>query len=65
MKSPKELFVRPESESGEPEEFDLVILDGGTRSSIAAGTFARNKKRAAITDEANSRGPGSQRALRR
>src|SRR3981189_2398208 len=34
----------------EPEEFDLVILGGGTGSTIAAWTFAAEGKRVAVVD---------------
>lgn len=34
----------------EPEEFDLVILGGGTGSTIAAWTFAGALKRVAVVD---------------
>ena len=34
----------------EPEEFDLVILGGGTGSTIAAWTFARQGQRVAVVD---------------
>ena len=33
-----------------PEEYDLVILGGGTGSTIAAWTFAEEGKRVAIID---------------
>lgn len=34
----------------EPEEFDLVILGGGTGSTIAAWIFAGEGKRVAVVD---------------
>ena len=34
----------------DPEEFDLVILGGGTGSTIAAWTFAGEGKRVALID---------------
>src|SRR5262249_28308447 len=34
----------------EPEEFDLVILGGGTGSTVAAWTFAGERKRVAVID---------------
>src|ERR1700738_685512 len=34
----------------QPEEFDLVILGGGTGSTIAAWTFASEGKRVALID---------------
>jgi pyruvate/2-oxoglutarate dehydrogenase complex dihydrolipoamide dehydrogenase (E3) component len=38
------------SDHGKPEEFDLVILGGGTGSTVAAWTFAGQGKRVAIID---------------
>ena len=37
-------------EKTQPEEFDLVILGGGTGSTLAAWTFAREGKRVAVVD---------------
>jgi pyruvate/2-oxoglutarate dehydrogenase complex dihydrolipoamide dehydrogenase (E3) component len=37
-------------EKSQPEEFDLVILGGGTGSTIAAWTFAGEGKRVAVVD---------------
>jgi pyruvate/2-oxoglutarate dehydrogenase complex dihydrolipoamide dehydrogenase (E3) component len=37
-------------EKSQPEEFDLVILGGGTGSTIAAWTFAAEGKRVAVVD---------------
>src|SRR6201988_3099337 len=37
-------------EKSQPEEFDLVILGGGTGSSIAAWTFAKQGQRVAVID---------------
>ena len=34
----------------QPEEFDLVILGGGTGSTIAAWTFAGEGRRVAVVD---------------
>lgn len=34
----------------QPEEFDLVILGGGTGSTLAAWTFASEGKRVAVID---------------
>src|SRR5215813_10904498 len=34
----------------QPEEFDLVILGGGTGSTVAAWTFAGEEKRVAVID---------------
>jgi pyruvate/2-oxoglutarate dehydrogenase complex dihydrolipoamide dehydrogenase (E3) component len=36
--------------SSQPEEFDLVILGGGTGSTVAAWTFAGEGKRVAVVD---------------
>ena len=36
--------------NSEPEEFDLVILGGGTGSTVAAWTFAGEGKRVAVVD---------------
>ena len=36
--------------NSQPEEFDLVILGGGTGSTIAAWTFAGEGKRVAVVD---------------
>src|SRR5215831_16760094 len=50
-------MTRMESTSGahavnmtQPEEFDLVILGGGTGSTVAAWTFAAEGKRVAVID---------------
>src|SRR5438270_6229988 len=40
----------PVIEKTQPEEFDLVILGGGTGSTIAAWTFASEGKRVAVID---------------
>jgi pyruvate/2-oxoglutarate dehydrogenase complex dihydrolipoamide dehydrogenase (E3) component len=40
----------PGSKKMQPEEFDLVILGGGTGSTIAAWTFAGEGKRVAVVD---------------
>jgi pyruvate/2-oxoglutarate dehydrogenase complex dihydrolipoamide dehydrogenase (E3) component len=37
-------------EKSQPEEFDLVILGGGTGSTVAAWTFAAEGKRVAVVD---------------
>src|SRR2546426_2267347 len=37
-------------QSGQPEELDLLILGGGTGSTIAARTFAGQGKRVAVID---------------
>ena len=36
--------------SAQPEEFDLVILGGGTGSTIAAWTFGAQRQRVAVID---------------
>ena len=36
--------------NAEPEEFDLVILGGGTGSTIAAWTFAKKGQRVVVLD---------------
>src|SRR3984885_8983846 len=36
--------------NSQPEEFDLVILGGGTGSTVAAWTFAGEGKRVAVVD---------------
>src|SRR2546423_12487555 len=41
----------------QPEEFDLVILGGGTGSTIAAWTFAGEGKRVAVVDRKYIGGP--------
>src|ERR1700747_2920238 len=38
------------SKNTQPEEFDLVILGGGTGSTVAAWTFAGEGKRVAVVD---------------
>src|ERR1700735_437920 len=38
------------SKNTQPEDFDLVILGGGTGSTIAAWTFAGEGKRVAVVD---------------
>src|SRR3979409_1574051 len=40
----------PVLKKSQPEEFDLVILGGGTGSTIAAWTFAGEGKRVAVVD---------------
>jgi pyruvate/2-oxoglutarate dehydrogenase complex dihydrolipoamide dehydrogenase (E3) component len=37
--------------SSQPEDFDLVILGGGTGSTVAAWTFASGGKRVAVVDQ--------------
>lgn len=50
MKSTKEISPTQVSKNVQPEEFDLVILGGGTGSTIAAWTFAGEGKRVAVVD---------------
>jgi pyruvate/2-oxoglutarate dehydrogenase complex dihydrolipoamide dehydrogenase (E3) component len=40
----------PSSRQQQPEEYDLVILGGGTGSTVAAWTFAGNGQRVAVID---------------
>jgi pyruvate/2-oxoglutarate dehydrogenase complex dihydrolipoamide dehydrogenase (E3) component len=50
MKSRKNASPAQAREKTQPEEFDLVILGGGTGSTIAAWTFAGEGKRVAVVD---------------
>ena len=50
MKNTKERSLAQVSENMQPEEFDLVILGGGTGSTVAAWTFAGEGKRVAVVD---------------
>jgi pyruvate/2-oxoglutarate dehydrogenase complex dihydrolipoamide dehydrogenase (E3) component len=50
MKSTNEISIAEVSKSMQLEEFDLVILGGGTGSTVAAWTFAREGKRVAVVD---------------
>src|ERR1700731_1764435 len=50
MKSRKNASPAQARHKTEPEEFDLVILGGGTGSTIAAWTFASEGKRVALID---------------
>ena len=50
MQRTKNNSSAPELENRQPEEFDLVILGGGTGSTIAAWTFASEGKRVAVVD---------------
>jgi pyruvate/2-oxoglutarate dehydrogenase complex dihydrolipoamide dehydrogenase (E3) component len=50
MKSTQEISVAEVSKNMQPEEFDLVILGGGTGSTVAAWTFAGEGKRVAVVD---------------
>src|SRR5437879_4552327 len=50
MKSNETSPSAPVLKKSQPEEFDLVILGGGTGSTIAAWTFAGEGKRVAVVD---------------
>ena len=50
MKSTDKTSSAPVLEKTEPEDFDLVILGGGTGSTIAAWTFAAQGQRVAVID---------------
>src|SRR5215475_14166332 len=50
MKNTKEISAAQISKNMQPEEFDLVILGGGTGSTVAAWTFAGEGKRVAVID---------------
>src|SRR5215831_3918806 len=50
MKSTEKTSFTQTLENVEPEEFDLVILGGGTGSTIAAWTFAGEGQRVAVID---------------
>ena len=50
MKSTKNTSSPRARKKTQPEEFDLVILGGGTGSTIAAWTFAGEGKRVAVVD---------------
>ena len=50
MKSTKNASPAQARKKTQPEEFDLVILGGGTGSTIAAWTFAGEGKRVAVVD---------------
>src|ERR1700745_1355753 len=49
MNTPKAISS-DQARKAQPEEFDLVILGGGTGSTIAAWTFADEGKRVAVVD---------------
>src|ERR1700677_442982 len=44
------ISLTPTRSNNEPEEFDLVILGGGTGSTVAAWTFAAKGQRVAVVD---------------
>jgi glycerol-3-phosphate dehydrogenase len=48
MKSTESTSSAQVLKKAQPEEFDLVILGGGTGSTIAAWTFAGEGKRVAV-----------------
>src|SRR5882757_6551750 len=50
MKSTESTSAAPILTKTQPEEFDLVILGGGTGSTIAAWTFAGEGKKVAVVD---------------
>src|SRR5262249_15311002 len=50
MKNTKQISAVEISRNMQPEEFDLVILGGGTGSTVAAWTFAGEGKRVAVID---------------
>jgi pyruvate/2-oxoglutarate dehydrogenase complex dihydrolipoamide dehydrogenase (E3) component len=50
MNSVKEISAHEPNKNIQPEEFDLVILGGGTGSTVAAWTFAGEGKRVATVD---------------
>src|SRR5262245_46710502 len=50
MNSTKEVSPAQISKNMQPEEFDLVILGGGTGATVAAWTFAGEGKRVAVID---------------
>src|SRR2546427_12566343 len=50
MKSNETSPSAPVLKKSQPEEFDLVILGGGTGSTIAAWTFAGEGKRVAVVE---------------
>jgi pyruvate/2-oxoglutarate dehydrogenase complex dihydrolipoamide dehydrogenase (E3) component len=50
MKSTKNTSSAQARKKTQPEEFDLVILGGGTGSTIAAWTFAGQGKRVAVIE---------------
>ncbi|HXP40812.1 MAG TPA: FAD-dependent oxidoreductase, partial [Candidatus Acidoferrales bacterium] len=50
MKSPETSASAQVPDTSQPEEFDLVILGGGTGSTVAAWTFAGEGKSVAVVD---------------
>jgi hypothetical protein len=45
-----DLSIPHDLEKSQPEEFDIALLGGGTRATLAAWTFAGEGKRVAIID---------------
>jgi pyruvate/2-oxoglutarate dehydrogenase complex dihydrolipoamide dehydrogenase (E3) component len=50
MNSTKNTSSAQPRKNTQPEEFDLVILGGGTGSTVAAWTFASEGKRVAVVE---------------
>jgi len=50
MKSTKDISPAQVSKNVQPEEFDLVILGGGTGSTVAGWTFAGEGRRVAVVE---------------
>src|SRR5215470_17863207 len=50
MNSTEKLSAAETRKKVQPEEFDVVILGGGTGSTLAAWTFAGEGKRVAVVD---------------
>src|ERR1700742_4083094 len=50
MKRTESISSGQEAKNAQPEEFDLVILGGGTGSTLAAWTFAGEGKRVAVVE---------------
>jgi pyruvate/2-oxoglutarate dehydrogenase complex dihydrolipoamide dehydrogenase (E3) component len=48
--TPNKTSAQQSSRQSEPEDFDIVILGGGTGSTVAAWTFAGQGKRVAVVD---------------
>lgn len=50
MQTPEKASSTKPIRKAEPEDYDLVILGGGTGSTVAAWTFAGEGKRVAVVD---------------
>jgi len=50
MQTTEKISPRESSRKADPEDYDLVILGGGTGSTVAAWTFAAEGKRVAVID---------------